>query len=285
MLRVAVGGKGGVGKTTVASLMARILARRGFSVVAIDGDPNPNLAISLGIPREAAQKIRHIPHDLVDLVSEPDGRRRIVFKKSPTEIIRDHAYRTHEGIAVLSVGTVEEPGKGCLCGSHAVMREFVRSLLSESKDVVVYDMEASIEHMGRGTVKYLDILLLVVEPYYKAVETAKRMARLARELGIKRIYAIANKIKGEKDLELIKDLLEPEGIEILDSIPYDEAVLEAEKLGISVLDHSPRSGVVVGVERIIDRLLEISGLKAQESSEEQTRQLRGISSQCPYRVS
>lgn len=284
MLRVAVGGKGGVGKTTISSLIARILARRGYNVVAIDGDPNPNLAISLGVPKEVAQKIRHIPHELVDFIVEPDGRRRIVFSKSPVDIVRDHAYRTSEGIAILSVGTVEEPGKGCLCGNHAVMREFVRSLLSEGKDLmVVYDMEASIEHMGRGTVKYLDFLLLVVEPYYKAVETAKRMYRLARELGIKRIYAIANKVRGDKDLELIRSLLEAEGIEILGYVPYDDAVLEAEKLGVSVLDYKPDSPVVSKIEEIVIRLLKLSGL-AIDNTGEKAQAAKGSGSGCPYRV-
>ena len=198
-LKIAVAGKGGVGKTTVSGVLARSMARQGSKVLAIDADPAMNLWLSLGLPKDALTNIIPLSEN-DDLIEERTGVRPGsiggVFSLTPkvNDLAERYGIRGPEGVMLLVLGTVKSAGGGCMCPANALLKALLRHLLLDRRDVVVLDMEAGLEHLGRGVVKGVDTLLAVVEPSYRAIETAARVKKLAQDLGVKRIYAVGNRI-------------------------------------------------------------------------------------------
>src|SRR5437763_16097885 len=172
-MRIAVAGKGGAGKTTIAATLGRVLARRGYHVDALDDDPNPSLALALGVPPERAAALQRLPEEALEERTDARGEREIHLARPFDEVVRDFGTRGPDGVGMLRMTGLLGAGTGCLCGQHiAVQNIFGDRPASSAADATILDMEASLEHLARGTVRHADVLLVVTEPYYRSLETA-----------------------------------------------------------------------------------------------------------------
>jgi len=253
-MKVAVAGKGGSGKTTVAAVLARSLARAGRRVLAIDADPNPCLAVSLGIPPEEAAKIEALPGNLLVERIDPEGKRAVGLAMSPHEIGEKLGVEAPDGVRLVVMGGVDHAGTGCNCLAHATVRGILENVPGDDALMTVTDMEAGLEHLKRGTPRHADVMLMVVEPYYKSLETAVRVAALASELAIPSVYAVANKIRGADDEIVIKEVCDRQGLKLIGSVPYDEVVVEAQRSGAAPMDIDGNSPAVRCIAQIAGRL-------------------------------
>lgn len=249
-MKIAISGKGGVGKTTISGTICRLLGRQGLDVLAIDGDPNPNLSVVLGL---SGQELPPLSTDLLDRVEE-NGERRIQLVDSLENVTATYGVPGPDNVTLLMVGKPEHAGTGCMCGSHAVVREVVHAAVAETDRMTVLDMEASLEHMKRGTAKYVDVLYIVVEPYYRSLEAGRRLQLLGRELGIAKILAIANKVRTEEDEEAVREFCDRTDLPLVGIIPFDEAFGKAEREGRSVLDLDGHSVALARIAEIADRI-------------------------------
>lgn len=242
-MKLAIAGKGGVGKTTLASLLARIYSSEGKRVIAIDADPDANLASALGIPAEEARRITPVA-ELHDLIEERTGARpgsaAPVFKLNPrVDDIPDRFSVVKDGVRLLVMGKVNKGGAGCMCVESAVLRSLLSHLLLERSEVVIMDMEAGLEHLGRGTAREMDAFIVVVEPGRRSLDTAQAIASLAGDLGIMRCYVVGCKTRDEADRAFVRDNLP--GFEVLGFLNYSAAIAEADRRGVSVYDAAPEA--------------------------------------------
>jgi CO dehydrogenase maturation factor len=246
-MKVAVAGKGGSGKTSISGTLARLIARDGHRVLAIDGDTNPNLALTLGIPADRINNLPVLPSGLLER-----GEDGFELKKSLAELRSTHSIEGPDGVTLLVMAHPheEDAGTGCFCGMHATVRELIESATDADADVTVLDTEASPEHLTRGTAKYADLMLTVVEPYFKSLETGRRMAELAHGLGLKRVMLVANKVQGDDELAAVREFASKHGLEIAATVPYDEALPEAERVEASPLDFAPDAPAVQAIATI-----------------------------------
>lgn len=253
-MRIGVAGKGGSGKTTIAATMARHLARKGFDVNALDGDPNPNLAIAVGVPPEQADRLRRIPSD--ELEERPNGDSVTLHFRQPfDQIITEYGAIGPDGVRVLTMTGLLGAGQGCICGQHSTVRGVVAGLGEERPDdMTILDTEASLEHLSRGTVRHVEGLVVVVEPYYRAMETMKRTVPLARELGIPNIWAVANKVRSGADEAAIREYCERLEVELLATVPFDDAVVVADRERRSLIDSGPEAPATAAITAAADRL-------------------------------
>jgi CO dehydrogenase maturation factor len=254
-MKLAVAGKGGSGKTSMSGTMARLLARRGLRVLAIDGDSNPNLALTLGVPAEQWGSVPTLPRDLARR-----GENGIELSKSVDEVRASHSLTGPDGTTLLVMAhpDPEEAGQGCLCGMHATVRTLIAELPDTDEDITILDTEASPEHLRRGTAKYADVLVAVVEPYYKSLETGRRMAALAVELGLDRVVLVANKIRDDSELEAVREFAEAHDLEVIGAVPFDEGMQAAERAGKSPLDHDEDMPFVTAIDEIASRLVPVA---------------------------
>jgi CO dehydrogenase maturation factor len=250
-MKLAIAGKGGSGKTSISGTLARQIARGGRSVLAIDGDTNPNLALTLGISADRINDLPVLPSGLLE--RGDDG---FELKKSLAELRSTHSVEGPDGVTLLVMAhpQEEDAGTGCYCGMHATVRELIESATEADADVTVLDTEASPEHLTRGTAKYADVMLTVVEPYFKSLETGRRMAELARGLGLKRVLLVANKVRDEKEMAAIEEFAAKHDLEILATVPYDERLLEAERAEAAPLDFDPAAPAVRAIASIAGTL-------------------------------
>ncbi len=244
-MKIAVSGKGGVGKTTFSSLLIRTLSDRGKHVLAIDADPDANLAAALGIPD--AHKIIPIA-EMKELIFErteaKPGSIGGFFKLNPkVDDLPEKLSAKLDHIKLMRLGGVKKGGSGCICPESALLRALITHIVLARDEVVVMDMEAGIEHLGRATAGAVDRLLVVVEPGRRSVDTAEHIRKLASEIGLKRIGVVANKIRTEQDRDFIRKHLHD--FEILGFIPYDDALIEADLKGVSPYDIKSRASSVV----------------------------------------
>lgn len=229
-MKLAIVGKGGVGKTTIAAALSRIYADEGYKVLAIDADPDANLASALGIPMDEANKIVPLA-EMKDLVQERTGAQPGYtggfFKLNPkVDDIPERYAKEHSGVKLLVMGAVKSGGTGCVCPESALLRSLLRHLIVDRDEVVIMDMEAGIEHLGRGTAESVDAFLIVVEPSLKSIQTAQSVIRMARDIGVKKFLVVANKIGREKEVEqLKKSLLEGD---FLGVISYNPEIQQAD---------------------------------------------------------
>ncbi len=254
-MKIAIVGKGGSGKTTLAATLSRLLARRGFSVLAIDDDPNPNLGMALGVagPELAAQ--HSLPRSILVERADASGETQIVGLAEPIQTITsEHGIPAPDGVTLLMNVRIEHGGGGCLCGEHITVRDMLGHLVEQDGQFTILDMEASVEHMGRGTPRYADVLLIVTEPYYRSLETTGRLAPLARDIEVKQMYVVANKVRGPRDEEAIRRYCAERGLDVLAALPFDKEVVEAESSGTPILDVDPGSPYVRVVEQLLERL-------------------------------
>jgi CO dehydrogenase maturation factor len=237
-MKIAVSGKGGVGKSTVAAALALMLARRGSRVLALDCDPDANLAGALGFSAEEQARITPISHQAA-LIEERTGakvkRYGQMFKLNPeVSDIADNYATMHKGVALLALGAVENGGGGCACPESVLIKALVADLVLYKDDALIMDMEAGVEHLGRATARGVNSMLVVVEPGQNSIECAQRIIKMARQIGIKDLRFIANKIKDEADEKFIREALA--GYDILEFIPYSEEIRKADRIGQSALD-------------------------------------------------
>jgi len=251
-MKLAVSGKGGVGKTTFSSLLIRTFNQKGKRVLAIDADPDANLAAGVGI--ENADRIVPIAgmKELVfDRTGAQPGTIGGFFKLNPkVDDLPDALSARLENIKLMRLGGVKKGGSGCICPESTLLRALVMHIVLARDEVVVMDMEAGIEHLGRATAKAVDKLIVVVEPGRRSIDTAEHIRRLAAEIGLNSIAVVGNKIRGEKDREFLQTHLND--FEFLGFLPYDDTLIEADLNGISPFDVDSPSKVQV--ESMIDRL-------------------------------
>lgn len=251
-MKLAISGKGGVGKTTFAALLIRSLNRDGRRVLAIDADPDANLAAALGIAD--ADKITPIA-DMKDLVFERTGAQPGsiggYFSLNPkVDDLPEALSAKLENIKLMRLGGVSKGGAGCICPESSLLKALVRHVVLQRDEVVVMDMEAGIEHLGRATAKAVDKLIVVVEPGRRSIDTAGHIKQLASEITLNNIAVVGNKIRGPKDEAFLKEHLD--GFEFLGFLPFDDALIEADLQGQSPFDVD--SAAIAVVKEMISRL-------------------------------
>jgi CO dehydrogenase maturation factor len=235
-MKLAVSGKGGVGKTTFAALMIRTLNAEGKRVLAIDADPDANLAAGLGI----ADSDKIVPiAEMEELILERTGAKPGsiggYFKLNPkVDDLPDSLSVNFEQIKLMRLGGIKKGGSGCICPESALLRALVMHIVLARDEVVVMDMEAGIEHLGRATAKAVDKLIVVVEPGRRSIDTAEHIRKLAGEIGLNHIAVVGNKVRNAKDEKFLQNHLED--FEFLGFCPYDEALIEADLNGTSPFD-------------------------------------------------
>lgn len=248
-MRIAIAGKGGVGKTTISATLCRLAARSGRSVLAVDGDSNPNLAAALGV--DAATD--HEPFLPASLVSY---RARGPALSEPVDAVIDaHSSVGGDGVRLIRMGAPQHADEGCLCAAHATVSAVLGELGVREELLTVLDLEASPEHLSRGTARHADVLLLVTEPYYRSLETVRRLAALAHELGIPRIAMVANKVRSALDEEGLREFCDRHVLECVAVIPWSDAVIDADGRGSRVLDDAPDDPAVLAIAILAERLL------------------------------
>jgi CO dehydrogenase maturation factor len=254
-MKIAVSGKGGVGKSTLSAALALLLARLGRIVLAVDADPDANLAASLGVPAGDRRRIVPIARQIA-LIEERTGakagRSGQVFRLNPevSDVADTFAWR-HNGVALLVLGAVERGGGGCACPGNVLLKALVSEVVLNRNETLVMDMEAGIEHLGRGTTRGVDILIVVVEPGQRSVDTARRIFELGGQIGLRRFGIVANKIATPDDEDFVRAAFP--GEELLGIIPYSESLRGADREGRSVLDGmSP--ALLARFEEILERL-------------------------------
>jgi CO dehydrogenase maturation factor len=259
-VKIAVSGKGGVGKTLVSGTLAGYFAQKGFKVMAIDADPSPNLALTLGIPVEEANKIVPISEnaELLDSKTRTDYPGVYKLHFTVDDIIEENGMKSPTGVNLLVMGTVKSAGGGCACGANAVVRELLRHMIVDRDEIVVVDMEAGVEHMGRGTASQVDVMLVVADSSRKSLEIAKKLSGFAHDLGIKQVFVVGNRVRDSEEKELITDFTEKNGLPLLALIPYDDIVVKADRLGEPPLKYAETSESVKAIQAIGDLLLQNS---------------------------
>ena len=229
-MKLAIAGKGGSGKTSISGTMARLLARSGHRVLAIDGDSNPNLALTLGIP---AEQMSHMPVLPSNLLRRTEAGPMLTVTLD--EIKASHSVTGPDGVELLVMAHPQHADTGCLCSMHATVRRIIEAASGDDRDVCILDTEASPEHLSRGTASYADVMLAVVEPYFKSLETGRRMAALANDLGL----------EGER--EAVQTFADNHDLEIAAFIPWDETFSLAERAGVAPLDFNPDSPAIAPI--------------------------------------
>ncbi|MHC4886987.1 MAG: ATP-binding protein [Planctomycetota bacterium] len=257
-MKLAISGKGGVGKSTISAAMALILAGRKDHVLAVDADPDANLASALGIPQSGQGEIIPIAERKA-LVEERTGAKvknyGQVFKLNPevADIAENYAF-PHNGVSLLVLGAVEKHGgSGCACPESVLLKALVTDLILFKNDALILDMEAGIEHLGRATARGVDCMITVVEPGQRSIDCAHRVKSMAADIGITEVKAIANKVSSEADEAFIREGLGE--IELLGSLPMDDGIRAADRDGKSVLDGMSQE-IQSKIEGILSRIEE-----------------------------
>jgi len=237
-MKIAISGKGGVGKTTLAAVLARLYAQDGKKVLAVDVDPDANLGLALGFSEEEIDAIVPIAR-MKDLIEERTGASGSgagkFFKINPrVDDIPDRYAKEKDGVKFLVMGTVETGGGGCVCPEHVMVRQLLSHLVIARDEVVIMDMEAGLEHLGRGTASMMDRFIVVVEPGARSLQTFHRVKELASDLGVKKVQAVANKVRGPQDEAYFRNLIPAE--ELLGFIRFSEDVINADRAGAPPFD-------------------------------------------------
>jgi CO dehydrogenase maturation factor len=248
-MKLAIAGKGGAGKTTIAGTLARQLARQGYEVLALDNDLNPNLPLTVGIPAERMSNLPTMSSDIVDVV---DGR--LVLTQSLDEIRAAHAMEAPDGVTVLVAHEPKKADTGCMGRYHQAMRAVVGAAPNSQNYICILDTEASTEHLKVGTAKHVDVLYAVVEPYFKSMESGRRVLALARDLGIEHLALLANKVR-DGELEVVQRFADEHDIGVIGAIPYDDCFYHAERAAVAPIDFAPDAPAVVAIGKLARKLV------------------------------
>jgi CO dehydrogenase maturation factor len=244
-MKLAVSGKGGVGKTTFAALLIRTFNEQGKRVLAIDADPDANLAAALGIPNpQSITPIANMKALIEERTGAKGGSMGSFFRLNPkVDDLPERLSVAMDHIKFMRLGGVKKGGGGCICPESTLLKTLVTHILLARDEVVVMDMEAGIEHLGRGTASAVDKLIVVVEPGRRSVDTAHNIKRLATDIGLNRIFLVGNKIRGEADRKFLEKYVI--GLEWLGFLPYDEEIIEADLSGESPYDRDTPAKEVI----------------------------------------
>ncbi|MDK2790826.1 MAG: dehydrogenase maturation factor [Methanothermococcus sp.] len=241
-MKIAITGKGGVGKTFLSATLARLFEKNNYKVIAVDADPDMNLGCALGIDEEITPLSK-----MDDLIEERTGARvgeyGSVFKINPKvdDILDKYSY-TKGNISLLVMGTVEKGGGGCVCPATVLLRRLLKHLVTKRDEVVILDMEAGIEHLGRKVTENVDLMIVVVEPSKKSILTAERIKKLANDIGVTNLKVVVNKVKNKEEKEIFKEIFEKEvGIPILGFVSYNDEVSKCDLVG-KPIDLSSKPG-------------------------------------------
>lgn len=262
-MKVAIAGKGGVGKTLIAGTLSRLLARDRYKVLAIDADPAMNLAYALGIPFDVASKIIPITEN-IQLVEERTGVKGggdsgAFFSLTPTvdDLAERYGVLGPDNVRLLIMGTIRTGGSGCMCPANALIRALMRHIMLELKDAVVMDMEAGLEHLGRSTVHGFNALICVVEPGTQSIETARKIKHLSSDIDVSKVLAVGNKVSTSEDQEFIERSLEKVGLELVCTVPFDRNILRADTLRVAPIDYSSASPAIKAIKELEETLISI----------------------------
>ncbi len=240
-MKIAVSGKGGVGKTTLTALLAQVYSDKGLEVFAVDADPSPCLAGALGIPSELQENLSPIS-EMDELILERTGAKPGTtggfFTINPrVDDIPEKYSVVHRGVRLLEMGAVDLGGSGCICPESAMLKTLFTHLLFRKDDVLLLDMYAGVEHLGRSTVDFVDAMIIVVEPTRRSLGTASQIKKLAQDINLERLWLVGNKIQTQDEIVFLET--NSPGIPLLGTLPAVQGVLEADRLGVAVYDHVP----------------------------------------------
>lgn len=240
-MKLAITGKGGVGKTTLTALLAQSYADMGRQVLAVDADPSPCLAGALGFPEELREELKPIA-EMDALIEERTGAKPGTvggfFTLNPrVDDIPERFSVLHRGVRLLEMGSVDLGGSGCICPESAMLKTLFTHLLFRKDDILLLDMYAGVEHLGRATVDFVDAMLVVVEPTRRSLGTARQIRKLANDIGLQRLYLVGNKVRNDDEAKFLET--ESKDIPLIGFLPADLKVQEADRLGIPVYDHVP----------------------------------------------
>jgi len=252
-VKLAVSGKGGVGKTTLAAMIIRELSDRGFKILAIDADPDANLGQALGVDGwERITPISQMRQLIAERTESQPGSYGTFFKLNPkVDDLPDELSLRKDNIKLMVLGGVAKGGGGCICPESTLLKALVTNVLLFRDEHLVLDMEAGVEHLGRGTARAVDRLIVVVEPGRRSMDTARHIKSLAADIGLTRLSLVGNKIRSSRDREFLEKAL-PE-FQFLGFLPYEESVIEADLDGRSPYD--VQSSLRDEAEKIVDQLL------------------------------
>ena len=255
-------GKGGVGKTTIVGALARLWARDGMKVIAVDADPAAHLHMILDIP--AGSVPMPISSEL-DLIEERTGARPGAqtgpfFRLNPRvdDIPEKYSKVGADGVRLLVLGTIRSAGSGCFCPENAILRGLLEHVILEKDEAVVVDMEAGLEQFGRSTCRGVNLMLVVVEPGMKSIETASRIIELSTDMGVKKTALVANRVRNTKERDAVVDMLESRGLQLAHAIPYSSALAKAEMLGVSPFAVSGSEKWLASVRQLSEKISEMS---------------------------
>ncbi|MHA2379685.1 MAG: ATP-binding protein [Candidatus Thorarchaeota archaeon] len=260
-MKIAVAGKGGVGKTTVAGTLARFLGQDGLQILAVDADPSYTLWSALGIPAEEVERIVPLTEneELLKERMEVSGAAsyKEVFKLNPKvdDLAQKFAISGPDNVTLLVAGTVDMGGSGCMCPSATLLKALMRHLVLGSDEAFVMDMDAGIENLGRGTTTGMDALLVVAEPGRRSLDILAKIKKLATDIDVGRILAVGNKVASPEDEEMIRQRVESEGIPLIGVVPLDESVKEADRKGVAPIDLNKDSPAMAAIHDIKERLV------------------------------
>jgi CO dehydrogenase maturation factor len=240
-MKIAISGKGGVGKTTLAALLAQVYADQGRDVLAVDADPAPCLAGALGFPEQLRAKLSPIS-EMDALIEERTGAKPGTvggfFTLNPrVDDLPERFSVTHRGVRLLEMGAVDIGGTGCICPESAMLKTLFTHLLFRDDEMLLLDMYAGVEHLGRATVDFVDALLVVVEPTKRSLGTAVQIRKLAHDIGLTRLWLVGNKVSNDDEAAFLR--ANTPDLPLLGFLPAAMAVQEADRLGIAVYDHVP----------------------------------------------
>ena len=253
-MKLAITGKGGVGKTTLSALLAQVYSDRGRQVLAVDADPSPCLAGALGFPDELRSKLHPIA-EMDALIEERTGAKPGTiggfFTLNPqVDDIPERFSVLYKGVRLLEMGSVGLGGSGCICPESAMLKTLFTHLMFRRDDVLILDMYAGVEHLGRATVDFVDAMLVVVEPTRRSLGTAYQIKKLANDIGLKNLWLVGNKVRSKEEEQFLQS--DSPGLPLLGTLPADLAVQEADRLGIPVYQHVP--ALRTAAEQIAEKL-------------------------------